>query len=98
LTDASTTRRQGCPPITRRSLKWTDACPDSRPVGVGVDAKLGGLGLAKKAEVEGTPEISQDSLHGGEVRLTEVVHVEAHLLDGVGDVEAGEGEVLESPG
>ena len=53
--------------------------------------------MAKKAEVEGTPEISQDSLHGGEVRLTEVVHVEAHLLDGVGDVEAGEGEVLESP-
>ena len=54
--------------------------------------------MAKKAEVEGTPEIPQDSLHGGEVRLTEVVHVKAHLLDGVGDVEAGEGEVLESPG
>jgi hypothetical protein len=29
--------------------------------------------------------------------LTGVVHVEAHLLDHVGNVGPGEGEVLESP-
>jgi hypothetical protein len=32
-----------------------------------------------------------------EMGLTGVVHVEAHLLDHVGDVRLGEGEVLESP-
>jgi hypothetical protein len=47
--------------------------------------------------VEGTLEVPEDALHNREMRLTRVVHVEAHLLDRVGNVRSGEGEVLESP-
>jgi hypothetical protein len=36
-------------------------------------------------------------LHGGEVGLPEIMHVEADLLDNVGDVGAGERQVLEVP-
>jgi hypothetical protein len=39
----------------------------------------------------------QSALHGGEVGLPWIMHVEADLLDGVGDVEAGERQVLEGP-
>jgi hypothetical protein len=48
--------------------------------------------------VEGALEVLEDGLHYREMRLTRVVHVEAHLLDHVGDVRPDEGEVLESPG
>jgi hypothetical protein len=32
------------------------------------------------------------------VRLPGIIHMKTNLLDGVGDVEAGERQVLESPG
>jgi hypothetical protein len=55
-------------------------------------------GTAKKqAEVEGALEVPKDALCGREMGLMRVVHVEAHLLDRVGNVGPGEGEVLESP-
>jgi hypothetical protein len=47
--------------------------------------------------VEGALEVPKDALRGREMGLTGVVHVEAHLLDRVGNVRPGEGEVLESP-
>jgi hypothetical protein len=47
--------------------------------------------------VEGALEVPKDALHSHEMRLTGVVHMEAHLLDHVGNVKPGEGEVLESP-
>jgi hypothetical protein len=50
-----------------------------------------------EAMLEGALEVAEDALHNNEVGLTGVVHVKAHLLDHVGDVEPGEGEVLESP-
>jgi hypothetical protein len=34
-------------------------------------------------------------LHRGDVRLLGIMHMEADLLDGIGDVEAGERQVLE---
>jgi hypothetical protein len=40
----------------------------------------------------------QDPLESGEMRLPWGVHMQAHLLDGVGDVRPGEGEVLERAG
>jgi hypothetical protein len=36
-------------------------------------------------------------LHGGEVRLMWIMHVQADLLDGVGELGAGERQVLEDP-
>jgi hypothetical protein len=36
-------------------------------------------------------------LHGGEVGLPEIMHVQADLLDGIGDVGVGERQVLEDP-
>jgi hypothetical protein len=41
--------------------------------------------------------VPQDPLHRGEVRLSRIVHVEAYLLDDVGDVGPGEDEVLKCP-
>jgi hypothetical protein len=46
--------------------------------------------------VEGALEVPEVALCGHEMGLTRVVHVEAHLLDHVGDVRPSEGEVLES--
>jgi hypothetical protein len=36
-------------------------------------------------------------LHGGEVRLLGIMHMEADLLDNIDDVGAGERQVLEGP-
>jgi hypothetical protein len=47
--------------------------------------------------VEGALEALKDALHDREMRLMGVVHVEAPLLDCLGNVGPGEGEVLESP-
>jgi hypothetical protein len=43
-------------------------------------------------------QVPQDPLHRGEVRIPRDVHVEAHLLDDVGNVGPGEDEVLKCPG
>jgi hypothetical protein len=51
----------------------------------------------KQAVVEGALEVPKDALHDRVMGLTGVVYVEAHLLDCVGNVGPGEGEVLESP-
>jgi hypothetical protein len=47
--------------------------------------------------VEGALEVSKDALHGHEMGLTGVMHVEAQLLDRIANVGHAEGEVLESP-
>jgi hypothetical protein len=68
------------------------------PININVDDKVQRRGAAKKqAVVKGALEVPKDALHNREMRLTRVVHVEAHLLDHVGNVGPGEGEVLESP-
>jgi hypothetical protein len=84
--DAWRTRRRGC-------------CPGiTGPVSNSVDDEVRRRGMAKKqAEVEGALEVPKDALCGREMGLMRVVHVEAHLLDRVGNAGPGEGEVLESP-
>jgi hypothetical protein len=47
--------------------------------------------------IEGVLELPEDALRGCEMGLMGVMLVEAHLLDRIGDVRPGEGEVLESP-
>jgi hypothetical protein len=54
--------------------------------------------VKKQVMFESALEVSKDALHGREMGLMGVVHVEAHLLNRVGNVRPGEGEVLESPG
>jgi hypothetical protein len=53
--------------------------------------------VKKQAVVEDALEVPKDAFCGCEMGLMRVVHVEAHLLDHVGNVGPGEGEVLESP-
>jgi hypothetical protein len=43
-------------------------------------------------------EVAQDSLQSAEMGLSRGVHVQAHLLDGVGDVGPRDGQVLERAG
>ena len=63
----------------------------ARPVGIGVDTKLHGRGpVEKDPEVKGATQVPQDPLHRDEVRLQRVVHVEADLLDDVGNVRPRE--------
>jgi hypothetical protein len=50
----------------------------------------------KQTLVEGALEVPKDALRGRDMGLTRLVHVEAHLLDRVGNVRAGECDVLES--
>jgi hypothetical protein len=74
------------------SVRTTD------PVSISVDDKVRRRGMTKKQTVvEGALEVPKDALHNREIRLTWVVHIEAHLLDRVSNVRPGEGEVLESP-
>jgi hypothetical protein len=40
----------------------------------------------------------QDALHRGEVRLPGFMHMKANLLNNVGDVRAGERQILKGPG
>jgi hypothetical protein len=67
------------------------------PIGVGVDDEVGGRRSSKKAEVGGASKVPQDPLHSGEMKLSRGVHMDAHLLDDVGDVGAGEDKVLQGP-
>jgi hypothetical protein len=53
--------------------------------------------VKKQTIVKSALEVVEDPLCNHEMGLLRVVHVEAHLLDRIGDVEPGEGEVLESP-
>jgi hypothetical protein len=48
----------------------------------------------KQIVVEGAIEVAEDALYNRDMGLTGVVHVEAHLLDRIGDVKPDEGEVL----
>jgi hypothetical protein len=70
----------------------------TRLVNISVDDELRWRGETKKQTVvEGALEVAEDPLHNHEMGLSRVIHVEAHLLDCVGDVEPGEGEVLREP-
>jgi hypothetical protein len=51
--------------------------------------------VKKQAVVKCALEVSKNALHGSEMGLMGVVHVEAHLLDRVGNVGPSESEVLE---
>jgi hypothetical protein len=67
------------------------------PISISVEDEIVHRGAAKQTMVEGAIEVVEDALRNREIGLTGVMHVEAHLLDHVGDVKPGEGEVLESP-
>jgi hypothetical protein len=70
----------------------------TEPIDDGVDDEVGGRRSSKKAEVGGAVEVPHDPLHSGEMWLPRGVHMEAHLLDNVGDVGVGEDEIsLERP-
>ena len=58
----------------------------SSPVGIGVNGEVGDRRSSKEVEVSSAPKVPQDALHSDEMWLPRGVHMEAHLLDGVGDV------------
>jgi hypothetical protein len=71
----------------------------TRPVCIHVDRQLRGGGGASQVEakVQRASQIVQDELHHCEVRLPRIMHMEADLLDGIGDVGPAEHQVLEAP-
>jgi hypothetical protein len=54
--------------------------------------------MKKQAMVEGALEVPKDVLCGREMGLTGVMHVEAHLLDHIGNVRPGEVRYWRTPG
>jgi hypothetical protein len=84
------------------SVAWGgSACiRTTRSVRICVDCQLEGESGASQVEakVQWASQIPQNTLHRGEVRLLGIMHMEADLMDGVGDVGAGERQVLEGPG
>jgi hypothetical protein len=66
------------------------------PVGVGVDDQVGaGRAAQQQAKVRRRTKIAQDALHGRQVGLPRVVHVQADLLHDISDVGPCERQVLE---
>jgi hypothetical protein len=81
-------RRRGWRPGTRHNRKWTGACRDSQSSRCCRPRAL----TSRRVGVEAT-EVAQDPLESGEMALPRGVQ-----LDGVGDVDSGEGQVLEGTG
>ena len=48
----------------------------------------------KEAEVDGALEVAKDPLESSEVWLPGIMHMETDLLNCIGDVRQGEGEIL----
>jgi hypothetical protein len=95
--DVLRTRKRDCHLGTSCSPSGPVSVRTTGLVSISVDDEVRRRGTTKKqAEVEGALEVSKDVLHDHEMGLTRVVHVEAHLLDLVGNVETSESEVLES--
>jgi hypothetical protein len=67
-------------------------------VNVSVDDEVRRRGMVEKQiMVKGALEFVEYAVHGCEIGLMGIMHVEAHLLDRIGYVSPDEGEVIESP-
>jgi hypothetical protein len=93
--NASKIRRQGCHLGTQGSPRWIDMCsgnPSSlrqcRPPARRWRSTIGGV------QNLGSPADNAKCASQHEVGLPRVIHVEAGLLDNIGDVGAGECQVL----
>jgi hypothetical protein len=64
------------------------------PVGVSVDDKLGRGPVKEQAVVDRAAEVAEEALESSEVRLSGIMHAKTDLLNCIGDVRPGEGEVL----
>jgi len=66
------------------------------PISVGVDTELcWGCSGNDQTMAEGALKIAKDPLGSDKVSFPRIMHMKAHLLDGIGNVGPGEGEVLE---
>jgi hypothetical protein len=67
----------------------------SSPVNVSVDDEVGaGRATQKETVIRRPLEVAHDALHGCQMRLPRVMHVQTNLLYGVGDVGPRERQVL----
>jgi hypothetical protein len=85
--------------IRKHRIAWSGPASvrTTCPIIINVDDEIQSRGATKKhAVVEGALEVAEDAFHNCEMGLMGVMHVEAHLLDRIGDVKPGEGEELES--
>jgi len=65
------------------------------PISISVHSEISSRGAKKvKPKVQGTLNVAQNALHGGEVWLSRIMHIKTDLLNGVGEIRAREGEVL----
>jgi len=50
--------------------------------------------VKEETEIDGAAEVAKDPLESSEVWLPGIMHMETYLLNCIGDVRPGEGEVL----
>jgi hypothetical protein len=66
------------------------------PIGVGVDDQVrAGQAAQQQAEVRRPTKIAQDALHGRQVGLPRVMHVQTDLLHSISDVGPCEHQILD---
>jgi hypothetical protein len=53
--------------------------------------------MKKRVMVKDALEVAEGALCSSDVGLMGIIHVKAHILNYVGDVRPGDGEVLKSP-
>ena len=54
--------------------------------------------MKEETVVDGAAEVAKDPLESGKVCLPGIIHMETYLLNCIGDVRPGEGEVLKCTG
>src|SRR6185437_11015440 len=69
------------------------------PVSVGVDHQLrGGRAVKNKAETNSATNVAEETLQCSKVRLPGIMHVKTDLLNGICEIQPGEGQVLQGAG
>ena len=69
------------------------------PVSVSVDHQLrGGRAVKNQAEANSATDVVEETLQCSKVRLPRIMHVKTDLLNGIGEIRPGEGQVLQGTG
>jgi hypothetical protein len=50
--------------------------------------------MKMKAKLQSSLDVAQNALHGGEVRLSRIMHKQANMLNCISDIRTSEGKIL----
>jgi hypothetical protein len=95
-----TLRRPGDQIVTQEhtvARRGATSVGTTSPISIRIDCEVIRRGpLKMKTKVQGSLNIAQDALHGGEMRLLRIMHMKTDLLYCIGNIRTSEGEILKS--